>query len=80
MTHSKFSSLLAIMLLVGADAAVPAVAHASEAEAAPLDPAAVHPARVRCFMGMTTDKAVAIRDDLHRGWICIPEQVPALTH
>ncbi len=82
MMTSKFSPIVAMLLLAGAEITAPSAAMSAEAKAATLDSAVAAPMHVRCFMGETSDRPNVPRDsvDLHRGWFCMQEQVPALAH
>lgn len=78
---TKYSPIVAMLLLAGAEAAAPSAARSEQAHAAPLSSEAVVP-RVLCFMGLTSDRPSSVRksSELYRSWYCMPEEPPALTH
>lgn len=79
MTH-KYSPIIAMLLLAGAEVAAPVAAKASEAKAATLQEL-TPTSRVRCFMGAPQDSAArANLADVNHGWFCMPEKATAYTH
>ncbi|HTJ03654.1 MAG TPA: hypothetical protein VL492_12760 [Methylovirgula sp.] len=80
-TSPIYSPVIAMLLLAGAEVAIPAVAQASEAKAATLDELPPMASRVRCFMGARHDMpAQADLSGLNRGWFCVPEKSASSTH
>lgn len=82
MMAPKFSPIVAMLLLAGAEVAAPSAARSEEAQAARPSSTAAIPMRVECFVGLTTDMPKATRrySDLHRGWFCMPAERSAYTH
>lgn len=81
MMLTKFSPVLAILLLAGAEISVPSTARSAEAKAATLDESTLRPVHVRCFMGQTSNRSrmMEFHSEPLPGWVCMPEVRPALT-
>ncbi|MGO9133072.1 MAG: hypothetical protein ACLP8A_03350 [Methylovirgula sp.] len=77
---TKFSPIIAMLLLAGAEVAAPNAAKSTEAHAATLD--GMTPVRVRCFMAPMGNKwpMADDRTDMRHGWLCMPEKVTSYTH
>jgi len=77
----KYSPILAILLVAGAQAVAATTARADAAKASTLDQEPPDTVRIRCFMGTTQDQMPTGRsyEDLGRGWFCMPEEKPAST-
>lgn len=79
MMASKYSPIVAMLFLAGAEIAAPSTARSEEARATTLDNEAAPPMRVRCFMALTSDtpRATYKISELYRSWFCMPEEPPA---